>query len=138
MHRTLWVFAACLLLQLCVCQTGCRHAVPVEWPDLQQLDELAERCEALCNQKDVAALRQMAESIKAAMITVALDSLPDGARHPTEVNALQSDLANLADSIQDPVQQDGAELVAILAKVHPIVGKLREAAGVPHVPAAGG
>jgi hypothetical protein len=120
-------------LLLCACLAGCRNHVVVQWPDLKQLDDLAERCEALCDQKDVAALRKIAEDVKAAAITVALDPVPDGARQPDAINALQSDLSSLADSIRDPVHQDGAELTTILAGVHPIVEKLMEAAGMPHV-----
>ena len=113
--------------------TGCRNAATVQWPALKQLDDLAERCEALCDQKDVAALRQIASTVKTAAITVTHDTLPAGAKQPAEVRTLQGDLANLADSIHDPAKQDGAELMAILAGVHPIVEKLMEAAGMPHV-----
>ena len=123
----------CALLLLGLGLTGCRNEVTVQWTSLKQLDDLAERCEALCDQKDVAALRQIAVAVKAAAIIVALDPLPAGARQPDEVNTLQGELANLADSIGDPATQDGAELMGILAGVHPIVEKLMEAAGMPHV-----
>ena len=88
--------------------------------------------DALCAE-DVAALRQIAGTVKAAAIAVARDTLPAGAKQPAEVRTLQGDLANLADAIRDPAQQDGVELTGILAGVHPIVEKLMEAAGMPHV-----
>ena len=133
MRRMICVFAASAGLLCGVCLTGCRNHVVVQWADLKHLDDLAERCEALCDRKDVAALRKIAEDVKAAAITVAMDPVPEGARQPEAVNTLQSDLTNLADAIQDPAQQDGAELTALLAGVHPIVEKLMEAAGMPHV-----
>ena len=127
MNRAIHAFTVCALLLFCMNSSGCRNPVVVQWPDLKQLDDLAERCEALCDRKDVAALRKIAGDVKA------LDPVPDGARQPDAINALQSDLSSLADSIRDPVQQDGAELTAILAGMHPIVEKLMEAAGMPHV-----
>ena len=133
MKRTIRMGAVCALLLFCGSLTGCRNATVVQWPDLKCLDDLAERCEALCEQKDVAALRQIAASVKAAAITVALDPVPDGASHPEQVNALQGDLSSLADAIQNPEQQDGVGLTTVLAGIHPIVEKLMEAAGMPHV-----
>ena len=132
MQRFIRFTAASLLLSF-VYLAGCRNRVVVQWADLKQLDDLAERCQALCAQKDVPALRQLAADVKGAAITVALDPVPDGARRAAEVNTLQGDLSTLADAINDPAQQDGTELTALLAGVHPIVEKLMEAAGVPHV-----
>ena len=133
MKQAIRVLTTCALLLCGANLTGCRNAATVQWPALKQLDDLAERCEALCDQKDVAALRQIAGTVKAAAIAVARDTLPAGAKQPAEVRTLQGDLANLADAIRDPAQQDGVELTGILAGVHPIVEKLMEAAGMPHV-----
>ncbi len=133
MNRALPVVLTSLALLICIQLASCRNRVVVQWPDLKQLDNLAERCEALCEQKDVAALRLVADSVKAAAITVALDPVPDGVRQPEVVNTLQGDLSNLADAIGDPEKQDGAELTSVLAGVHPIVEKMMEAAGMPHV-----
>ena len=133
MNRMMSCYPVLVLLALGLCFSGCHSRRVVQWPDLTRLDELAEQCEALCDQKDVAALRKVAGDVKSAAITVALDPVPEGARQPAAVNALQSDLSSLADSILDPAQQDGAALTAILAGVHPIVEKLMEASGMPHV-----
>jgi len=133
MYRAITFLTTCALLLLYASLTGCREASVVQWPALKQLDDLAEQCEALCDAKDVAALRQIAGTVKTAAITVARDPLPAGARQPAEVTALQGDLNSLAAAIHDPARQDGAELTAILAGVHPIVEKLMEAAGMPHV-----
>jgi len=133
MDHANYIRSTCALLLFCASLTGCRNHVVVQWPALKQLDDLAERCEALCDAKDVAALRSIAGSVKAAANTVARDPMPTDARQPAEVNALQGDLKNLADAIHDPARQDGTELTAILAGVHPIVEKLMESAGMPHV-----
>jgi hypothetical protein len=133
MKRTMQILTVCALLPVCGNLTGCRAARVVQWPDLKQLDNLAERCEALCDAKDVAALRQIAGTVQVAAVAVVRDPVPAGARQPAEVKTLQGDLKSLADAIHDPARQDGAELTAILAGVHPIVAKLMEAAGMPHV-----
>lgn len=131
MRQNKVILALCTLLS-CICLTGCgNHAV--QWPELKQLDNLAERCEALCDQGDLPGLRKIAGEVKAAAIKVAQSPLPVGARQPAEVKTLQGDLQSLADSIHDPASQTGADLVAALAGVHPIVEKMMESAGMPHV-----
>lgn len=107
--------------------------VVVRWDALKRLDELAEKCEALCEKKDVAGLREVAGPVKQAATVVATDAVPAGAKEAARVNVLQGDLKNLAESIVDPAQQDGEELTAILAGIHPIVEELMGAAGMPHV-----
>jgi len=105
----------------------------VQWAALKRLDVLAEKCEALGDQKNVAGLRKIAPAVKAAAALVAKDAVPMNARQPDAVRVLQGDLRSLADAIADPEKQDGEELAAILAGIHPVVEKLMEAAGLPHV-----
>lgn len=105
----------------------------VQWPALKKLDVLAEKCEALGDQKNIAGLRKIAPAVKAAAALVAKDAVPMNAKQPDAVRVLQGDLRSLADAIVDPEKQDGEELAAILAGIHPVVEKLMEAAGLPHV-----
>ena len=104
----------------------------VKWDSLKKLDDLAERCEALSETNDVAALRKLAGPVKAAAAIVATDPVPAGANAPDQVKVLQADLQSLTDALTDSGQPD-AEVAAILAGIDPIVGKLMEAAGMPHV-----
>lgn len=105
----------------------------VKWPSLKKLDDLAERCEALCGNKDISGLRKIAAEVKDAAKVVASDTVPQGAKQPGQVKVLQEDLKSLADSIGDADKQDGEELSAILAGIHPVVEQLMEASGMPHV-----
>ena len=131
MRQNKVILALCTLLS-CIGLTGCGgHAV--QWPSLKHLDDLAERCEALYDQSDLPAMRKIAGEVKTAALTVAHDPMPVDARQPAEVKTLQGDLQSLMDSIHDPATQTGADLVAALAAVHPIVEKLMEAASMPHV-----
>ncbi len=122
-----------VLLFVLVLPLARAEKVVVKWPSLKKLDDLAERCEALCERKEVAALRKIASSVKDAAKAVESEPVPKGAKSPDEVKVLQSDLKSLADSIGDSVKQDSEELTAILAGIHPIVEKLMEASGMPHV-----
>lgn len=105
----------------------------VKWPSLKKLDDLAEKCEALAEQKDVVGLRKIAASVKLAAKTVQTEAIPTGAKEPERVKVLQGDLKSLTESIGDPDKQDGGELTAVLAAVHPIVEQLMQASGMPHV-----
>ncbi|MEO7100323.1 MAG: hypothetical protein ABI162_13245 [Luteolibacter sp.] len=105
----------------------------VKWPSLKKLDDLAEKCEALSEKKDVAALRKIATSVKAAAEAVESEGVPKNAKEPEQVKVFQGDLKSLTDSITDPEKQDGEELCALLAGVHPLVEQLMETSGMPHV-----
>ena len=107
--------------------------VVVKWPSLKKLDDLAEKCEALSERKDVPALRKIAASVKSSATVVSADAVPKNAKQPAQVKVLQADLKSLTDSIGDPATQDGEELTAVLAGIHPIVEQLMEASGMPHV-----
>ena len=121
-----------LLLLLTIVPAKAEDQV-VKWPSLKKLDDLAERCEALSEKKDVGGLRKIAAEVKSAAKTVAGEAVPQGAKEPGQVKVLQEDLKSLADSIGDADKQDGEELSAILAGIHPVVEQLMAAAGMPHV-----
>ena len=105
----------------------------VKCASLKKLDDLAERCEALSDSKDVSGLRKLIKPVKAAMAVVAADPVPKGAKLPDQVKILQADLKNLAEVLSDPQIESNAEFVEILAGIHPVVENLMEAAGMPHV-----
>lgn len=108
-------------------------ATAVKWDALKRLDTLAERCEVLADTKDVTGLRQLIKPLKKAMAAVAADPVPAGAKAPDQVKVLQADLKNLTEGLSDPDHQTDADLVAILAGIHPVVENLMEVAGMPHV-----
>ncbi len=120
------------LLQL-ILVLAAQSATVVSWKSLKKLDDLAERSEALCERKAVAELRELAPAIKKAAAAVIADPVPAGAKDPAQVKVLQGDLKSLSDALSNPKQQDGVELTAILSGIHPIVEKMMEAAGMPHV-----
>ncbi len=105
----------------------------VHWDALKELDELAEQAEVLCEENDVDKLLLLVAPIKEAATQVATDAVPAGAKDAAQVKLLQSDLKSLSDALPSSKQQNGAELVGILSAFHPIVEKLMEATGMPHV-----
>lgn len=121
-----------VLLQLTLVLVAHGETV-VTWNSLKKLDDLAERSEGLCERRAVAELRKLAMPIKKAVAVVVAEPVPAGAKNPGQVKVLLGDLKSLSDSLTTPGQQDGGELTAILCGIHPIVEKLLEAAGMPHV-----
>jgi hypothetical protein len=105
----------------------------VKWPSLRKLDNLAEKCEALSENKDTPALRQIVASVKTAAEAVENEAVPKDAKHSEQVKILQGDLKSLTDSINNPKKQDGEELTELLAGIHPIVEQLMAESGMPHV-----
>ena len=105
----------------------------VKWDSLKKLDDLAERCEALSDSKDVSGLRGLIMPVRTAMAMVAADPVPENAKLPDQVKFLQADLKNLSEVLSDPQIEANTEFVEILAGIHPIVENLMEAAGMPHV-----
>ena len=131
-HKLFRICTFCALLQLTLVLVAHGETV-VTWKSLKKLDVLAERCEALSDAHDVAELRKLVKPVKDAATIVAADPVPVGAKAPDQVKVLQSDLKSLTDVLTDTSTQTDAELTAILASVHPIVEKLMEGAGMPHV-----
>jgi hypothetical protein len=105
----------------------------VKWPNLKKLDDIAERCEALSDKKDIPGLRKVAAEAKSAAVLVEKDKIPGNAKDKERVKTLQSDLKSLTDALGDPATGDGDELLGLLAGIHPIVEQLMEASGMPHV-----
>lgn len=127
--RSFWL---CTLLHLSLLPFTYAATV-VKWDALKNLDDLAERCATLSEAKDLAALRPLMQPIKTAMVIVAAEPVPAGAKAPDQVKILQTDLNNLAEALSDPDIQAHAGLIAIFAGIHPVVEKLMETAGMPHV-----
>jgi len=105
----------------------------VKWPNLKKLDDVAERCEALSDRKDIPGLRKVAAAAKEAAVAVEKDKVPANAKDKERVKTLQADLKSLSDALGDPAKQDGDELLDILGGIHPVVEQLMEASGMPHV-----
>ncbi|MBK1883766.1 hypothetical protein JIN85_15210 [Luteolibacter pohnpeiensis] len=116
----------------CLASIGFSEEV-VKWPNLRKLDEVAEKCEALSEIKDIKALRNIATTAKLASEAVEKDKIPANAKDPHKIKTLQSDLKSLTDLLDHPATQDGEEVMDLLAGIHPIVEQLMEAAGMPHV-----
>ena len=105
----------------------------VKWDSLEKLDVLAERCQALSDANDAAELRKLVIPVRAAMGIVAADRIPVGAKAPDQVKILQTELTSLIEALNDSGTQVDVELISILTSIDPIVGKMMEAAGMPHV-----
>ena len=111
---------------------SCWASEPATWPNLRQLDELSERAEQFIAKDDRAALRVLLPDLVAKARLVADDPLPAHAPQAKQARALQDDLRALAKELNAPSLSDES-LKELAEGLHPIVARLLEAAGLPHV-----
>jgi hypothetical protein len=111
---------------------SCPGREPAAWSNLRQLDELCERAEQLMAKDDHTALRVLRPDLVTKARQVADDPLPAHAPQVKQAGALQDDLRALAKELNAP-ELSNESLKELCEGLHPIVARLLEAAGLPHV-----
>lgn len=111
---------------------SCWGGEPASWPHLRQLDELSERAEQLIAKDERATLRMLLPDLVKKSLLVADDPLPAHAPQAKQAGALQDDLRALAKELNAPGLSDES-MKDLSEGLHPIVARLLEAAGLPHV-----
>ena len=130
--KTILSLGVCALLYVAFTLAANAETV-VKWDSLKKLDVLAERCQALSDANDAAELRKLVIPVRDAMGIVAADRIPMEAKAPDQIKILQTELTSLIEALNDSGTQVDVELISILTSIDPIVGKMMEAAGMPHV-----
>lgn len=105
---------------------------PTRWPHLRELDVFAEHAETFVEQKDPTRLRGLLPAIIQKARQVADDPLPADAPQAKQAKALQQDLRELATSLSASGLND-QQIMELAEGLHPIVEKMMETAGLPHV-----
>lgn len=104
----------------------------VSWPEIADFDNLAFQADGLVRVKDLEAVRDLHADLIKAGIAVTPSSIPANAANPQEVELILSDLSNLISGLQsDPL--DDSSLENLILGLHPVIAKLIEAAGMPHI-----
>lgn len=104
----------------------------VIWPEIVHLDNLAFRADGLVRVKDLAAVRVLLSELHLAGVAVTPSTIPSNAADPQEVELILYDLANLVSGLATENLEDGLMENLVLG-LHPVIAKLIEAAGMPHI-----
>ena len=104
----------------------------VKWPELRELDTWAEKAEGWNETNNVAEMRKALPQVQSAVKNLADKGPPANALHPKELEQTLADLRDLLTQLQRPNLAD-EDLKTQLAALHPLVVKLMEQSGVPHV-----
>lgn len=124
------------LLAVVLSASSCRQAVEaevVEWPELGALDLPSARAEGLSKKKQVDALRALLPELAALAGAVTEATVPRHARHPEPTRVLLADLADLAAQAGKAGQLPDEDVLVIGGAFHPLVARLMEESGMPHL-----
>lgn len=124
-HLLVGVFAICVL-------GNCAKREVVKWPELRAVDELGEKIEGWNSGNNVKAMREALPEVLAAGKKLIASGVPANAVQPKAVEQSLGDLRDLLQQLEKPNLSDD-DLKAPLVAIHPLVVKLLEQSGVPHV-----
>ena len=134
MSKTSLFFYLSLILLLSSCERSANEIAEetVSWPEIADFDNLAFQADGLVRVKDLEAVRDLHADLVKAGMAVTPSSIPANAAKPKEVELILSDLSNLVSGLQaDPL--DDSSLENLVLGLHPVIAKLIEAAGMPHI-----
>ena len=134
MSKTSPFFYLSLILLLSSCERSANEIAEetVSWPEIADFDNLAFQADGLVRVKDLEAVRDLHADLVKAGMAVTPSSIPANAAKPKEVELILSDLSNLVSGLQaDPL--DDSSLENLVLGLHPVIAKLIEAAGMPHI-----
>ena len=104
----------------------------VSWPEITHFDDLAFRADGLVRVKDLSAARALLSELVQSGLALKASTIPHNVSAPQEVELILGDLTNLVDALhQDDL--DDATFENLVLGLHPVIAKLIEAAGMPHV-----
>jgi len=104
----------------------------VTWTTLSELDEISISVEHAAAAHQHAEQKTLLKRAKA-LISEVQSSIPENANNTEEVQILVKDLTALSTQIDKLDELGHDELDSLSKAIHPIVAKLMETAGVPHV-----
>ena len=125
--------ASLAFLLLIGCKQTSDSGAEVLWPELSALDVPSAKAEGLAKKKQVDALRTMMPELAGLASSVTEESIPGNATNPEPTRILVGDLANLASQAKEAGSLDDETLLAVGAAFHPLVAKLMEESGMPHL-----
>lgn len=104
----------------------------VQWPALREMDAWAEKIEAWSDAGNIDALKKAQPDIKAAVAKLTSSEVPSNASQPKAIAQTLADLRDILKQLNQATPSDD-DLKAQMAGLHPLVEKLMEQSGMPHV-----
>ena len=123
-----------LILSLGSCERSATNTddETVSWPEITEFDNIAFQADGLVRVKDLEAARKILDDLMKAGRAVTSASIPSNAAMPEEVGLILSDLENLVSEL-GAENLDDSSLENLILGLHPVIAKLIEAAGMPHI-----
>ena len=123
-----------LILSLCSCERNATNTgdETVSWPEITEFDNIAFQADGLVRVKDLEAARKILDELMKAGRAVTSTSIPSNAAKPEEVGLILSDLENLVSEL-GAENLDDSSLENLILGLHPVIAKIIEAAGMPHI-----
>ena len=122
-----------LLLILSSCDRNVNEVNEVvSWPEINDFDNISFKADGLVRVKDLESVRQLKEELVKTGLSVTNESIPSNAANPEEVELLVKDLNNIvSDLTKDNI--DDSSLESLILGLHPVIAKIIDAAGMPHI-----
>tara|TARA_Y100001934_G_C12290061_1_gene744352 strand:- start:388 stop:1227 length:840 start_codon:yes stop_codon:yes gene_type:complete len=104
----------------------------VSWPEITRFDDLAFRADGFARVNDFSAIREIKKELLDAAKAVTSDSIPSNVADLQQVELVLDDLAGLVKDLATE-DLDDASLKNIVLGLHPVIAKLIEVSGIPHI-----
>ena len=124
------------LLLLCLtlataCSRDDAGDTPVSWPELVRFDEIAYRADGLARTGDLASVEEMREELLESGRAVTPATIPSNVADPRQAETILADLTSLVDGLGSTTDPESA--ATLVLGMHPVIEKLIDAAGMPHI-----
>ena len=104
----------------------------VSWPEINRFDDLAFQADGLARVEELGTVRELLSELLDAGKAVTPASVPSNAADPEQIELILGDLNSLVDGLATE-NLDDVSLENLVLGLHPVIAKLIEAAGMPHI-----
>ena len=104
----------------------------VSWPEINRFDDLAFQADGLARVEELGTVRELLSELLDAGKAVTPASVPSNAADPEQIELILGDLNSLVDGLAAE-NLDDVYLENLVLGLHPVIAKLIEAAGMPHI-----
>ena len=104
----------------------------VSWPEITRFDDIAFRADGYIRVEDISAVRELLADLLLAGKALTKESIPTNVADPQQVELILGDLSNLVSGLAAE-ELDDATLADLVLGLHPVIAKLIDSAGMPHI-----